>query len=319
MAAGARKELPEGKAGDIEVGRRAWTLDELRQKRAKVKEALDYMKALPSEAEVVQLAVAGLTGNDTDDGRREAALDILLDMAGLIDVANDLEALGAILPIMEQLSHPSPQFRAMAANIIGTAAANNPVFSQHATSHGAVPALLARLRGDETEVRVKALFALSQLVRAPGPALEAFTGGGGLSTLYALVSTTHEVHKLRLRAVVLLSDIAMSNPRVDVLPAAEELSHVAAAISDMASKASEWDVLEKLLRACSQLLGAGNEGRTIARALVKVGFDAAVEAAFHRLLAEAAPPDGSYTTELAALREEVRGLLAGHEAVRDEL
>jgi hypothetical protein len=118
---------------------------------------------------------------------------------------------------------------------------------------------------------------------------------------------------------VLLSDIAMSNAQVDVLPAAEELLHVVAAISDMASKASEWDVLEKLLRACSQLLGAGNQGRTMARALVTVGFGPSVESAFHRLLAEAAPPDGSYTTELAALREEVRGLLAGHEAARDEL
>ena len=312
-AAATAGQLPEGahSAGDGSAGaRKSYSLDELRAKQAKVREAMEYMQSLPTEAEVVQLAVAGLTRNDTgtDDAGKEHSLEVLLEYASLIDVANDFDALGAIQPVVAMLSHPAAHIRALAAHVIAAAAANNPDFGAHATGHGAVGALLGRLHADETEPRVKALFALAQLIRPGGVAREAFLALSGLDTLRALVAAPAEVLKLRLRALMLLADVGLT---AAVLPTGvDQLAGFAGGAVQLLAVAAdgEHDALEKVLRACSQLMRSPG-GAHLVQALRVQGAPAALKAARTQLLSAGSDQPDSYLSEVEALRQEVQGQL----------
>lgn len=59
-----------------------------------------------------------------------------------MDVANDLHTLGALAPVLEQLREGSPTLRALAAHVVGTAAANNPHFQAQVVALGGVEVLL---------------------------------------------------------------------------------------------------------------------------------------------------------------------------------
>ena len=311
-ASGGQLPLPEATQSTEEAAgaRKSYSLEELRAKQAKVREAMEYMQSLPTEAEVVTLAVAGLTQNDTSatDAAKAHSLEVLLEYAGLIDVANDFETLGAIQPVVAMLTHAAPNIRALAAHVIATAAANNPVFGAHATGHGAVGALLSRLHADETEPRVKALFALAQLIRPGGIAREEFLSLGGLDTLHALVAAPAEVLKLRLRALMLLADVGLTSA---VLPAAggQLAGFAGGAVQLLAIAADgEHDALEKVLRACSQLMQSQG-GAQLAQALRVQGVHPALEAARAQLLRAGADQPDSYLSEVEALRQEVQDQL----------
>jgi hypothetical protein len=271
------------------------------------------MQSLPTEAEVVKLAVAGLTQNDTSatDTVKEHSLEILLEYAGLIDVANDFDALGAIQPVVSMLSHSASNIRALAAHVIATAAANNPVFGAHATSHGAVGALLGRLHADETEPRVKALFALAQLIRPGGIAREEFLSLGGLDTLHALVAAPTEVLKLRLRALMLLADVGLTSAVLPTLGDQQLADFAGGAVQLLAVAADgEIDVqdVEKVLRACSQLMQS-QRGDKLAQALRAQGALQALEAARAQLLRAGSDQPESYLSEVEALRQDLQGQL----------
>ena len=122
---------------------------------------MDYYKSMPTEAELVkvrsahaahgwraalmpkraQLAAAQLV-NGTSEDAKEGALLGLLELVGPVDVANDLHTLGALVPLLEQLSGPSQRLRALAAHVVGAAAANNPTVQAQVVALGGVELLL---------------------------------------------------------------------------------------------------------------------------------------------------------------------------------
>ena len=260
------------------------TLSELKEKQAHVKEAMDYLKSLPTEAELVRLAVQQLLGSTANqtagESTAEGALDVLLDLAASADVANDLHSLGALQPILEQLASSSARARALAAHTLGTGAANNPPFSAQVASLGGVPLLLGRLASDEDEVRVKALFALAQLVRADGPSREAFMAGGGPGLLLQAMEGEHEPISLRKKALVLLTDLSKGGDGENVTAAAvERLAKALVSMLRQAARSSDLDGAEKALAGWLQLLPDGAALRAAGGAEALRELRAAVAAA----------------------------------------
>ena len=88
-----------------------------------------------------QLAAMQLV-NGTSDDAKEGALLGLLELVGPVDVANDLHTLGALAPVLEQLREGSGRLRALAAHVVGTAAANNPHVQAQVVALGGVDLLL---------------------------------------------------------------------------------------------------------------------------------------------------------------------------------
>jgi hsp70-interacting protein len=245
------------------------SLAELRQRQARVTEAMDYLKALPTEAELVRLAVSRLqanaTGGSVDGAAVEEALQLLLELCDSIDVANDLHTLGALQPVLAQLEGGGARARALAAHVRGTGAANNPPFGAQVAALGGVPALLGRLRADTGDARGKALFALAALVRAAGPARDAFLEAEGLPAVRAAMAEKAAPLALRRKALVLLTDLAgaeLAGASVWGLPPMEAAAALTALLHAAADSA-DLDLAEKALAGTAALAAAPGGGSAL--------------------------------------------------------
>jgi len=275
-----------------------------------------------------------------------------------VDVANDLHTLGALAPVLEQLRGGSGTLRALAAHVIGTAAANNPHFQAQVVALGGVELLLGalapsralaprllrlaarvllrsapflfveRAAHDEPAVRAKALYALSALARAPGLGRDAFLRAGGSSVLRGILVAQAEHLPLRKKALLLITDLATTRDAAAGAEAAPESALLQAVLALLAppadGKLPDDDLVEKVLRAMRVFVTA--EAPTAAAAaevFLRNGADSSLEALRLRLAGAAADADedsGDYYAELRELRDEVAAALrAATQPTRDEL
>lgn len=125
----------------------------------------------------------------------EAQIDALArlhDLVLSIDRAKDLQHIGGLTAVIDTLRRDNNTLQWRAADVLATAAQNNPFIQAASLKYGAVPPLLHLLDPDtprsDPQVRVKALTALSALVReAPIVAAE-FISGGGMTMLVRLLN-----------------------------------------------------------------------------------------------------------------------------------
>ena len=112
--------------------------------------------------------VADATKADAKAEERAAALERLVGFVENIDLARDLHKIGGLKPVVELVSKgETPDVRANAAMVLGSAVQNNPEPQSWALELGALAALKELLsRPDVTpKERAKGLFALSSVVR----------------------------------------------------------------------------------------------------------------------------------------------------------
>lgn len=136
--------------------------------------------------------------------RKEAALEELADWVDDINNANDLKSIGGLAVLMHHLASAHPGIRWRACEVLGIMVQNNPKAQEQVMSAGALPILLSLLRSDtDTDVRVKALLAISSLVRHNESALTDFVAGGGVVLLKLLIS--HADDRLARKSLFLTS------------------------------------------------------------------------------------------------------------------
>lgn len=140
--------------------------------------------------------------------RKEVALEELADWVDDINNANDLKAIGGLTVLLHHLHSAHAGIRWRACEVLGIMTQNNPKAQEQVLTSGAQPVLLRLLRSDDsTDVRVKALLAISSLVRHNEQALSAFIagddGGGGLQLLKRLIA--HPDDRLARKALFLTS------------------------------------------------------------------------------------------------------------------
>ncbi|KAI2470329.1 Fes1-domain-containing protein [Annulohypoxylon bovei var. microspora] len=162
-------------------------------------EVLAAIMGGPSDAELMQAAMANITSTDPEITLESKliAFDNLEQLVESLDNANILSNLGLWTPLLDLLGHEEHQLRLMAAWCVGTAVQNNAPSQERLVALGGVERLVAvalgeRLPkeksagdGDETageavaataaetkDVRRKAVYALSSAVRNYQPALD---------------------------------------------------------------------------------------------------------------------------------------------------
>lgn len=113
---------------------------------------------------------------EEDDNEQETAFEILSDLCENLDNARDLMVLGGLdLCVSKYLCHDQSGLRWRAADLIASCAQNMPQVQVHLLGIGALPKLLKLAESDpHPTVRVKALFAVSCLVREQEAGLKAF-------------------------------------------------------------------------------------------------------------------------------------------------
>lgn len=150
--------------------------------------------------------------DDEDEDERESAFEILSELCENLDNARDLMILGGLdLSVSQYLCHVQSGLRWRAAELIASCAQNMPQVQVHLLSIGALPKLLQLTDSDpHPTVRVKALYAVSCLVREQDAGLQAFLSHDGFSVLMRGMQSENE--KLRTKSAFLLLNLLTSHP-----------------------------------------------------------------------------------------------------------
>ncbi|KAG8140457.1 hypothetical protein E2320_003141, partial [Naja naja] len=160
-------------------------MDEVEQ----MKECLRILEELSPGAERGESSEE--THSDLD--RRESALDVLAELCENLDNAAEQE------------------LRWRAAHLVGTCAQNVPTVQEQALALGCMRKLLRLLDHDPSEaVRIKALFAISCLVRAQEAGLQQFLRLDGFSVLMRAMQSN--IQKLKVKSAFLLQNLLINHP-----------------------------------------------------------------------------------------------------------
>ncbi|XP_037111561.1 hsp70-binding protein 1 [Syngnathus acus] len=192
------------------------------ERSAWLRDALaDVCKGQMNEVEQMKQCLAVLNKEDVngegdreddDEDERESAFELLSDLCENLDNARDLMVLGGLdLSVSKYLCHAQSSLRWNAAQLIGTCAQNMPQVQDHLLKLNVLPKLLQLTDSDpHPTVRVKALYAVSCLVREQDAGLEAFLSHDGFSVLMRGMQSKHE--KLQTKSAFLLLNLLMSHP-----------------------------------------------------------------------------------------------------------
>ncbi|XP_060882528.1 hsp70-binding protein 1 [Labrus mixtus] len=149
--------------------------------------------------------------DEDHEDERESAFEILSELCENLDNARDLMTLGGLeLCLSQYLCHPQSGLRWRAAELIACCAQNMPQVQVYLLSNGALPKLLQLTDSDSNAtVRVKALYAVSCLVREQEAGLQAFLSHDGFSVLMRGMQTGNE--KVRTKSAFLLFNLLTSH------------------------------------------------------------------------------------------------------------
>ncbi|XP_077358738.1 hsp70-binding protein 1 isoform X2 [Festucalex cinctus] len=150
--------------------------------------------------------------DEEDEDERESVFELLSDLCENLDNARDLMVLGGLdVCVSKYLCHAQSRLRWSAAHLTATCAQNMPPVQDHLLKISALPKLLQLTDSDpHPTVRVKALYAVSCLVREQDAGMEAFLAHDGFSVLMRGMQSEHE--KLQTKSAFLLVNLLTSHP-----------------------------------------------------------------------------------------------------------
>lgn len=142
-------------------------------------EALSALLGGPSDADLMKESMAAIISEDPEISLDDKliAFDNFEQLIENLDNANNLGPLALWTPLLGCLKHEEAEIRKMAAWCVGTAVQNNEKSQDRCLALGGVE-LLTRMatKAEETsQVRRKAIYALSSECRNYQPAMDVFT------------------------------------------------------------------------------------------------------------------------------------------------
>uniref|UniRef100_A0A8C7EQ95 Hsp70-binding protein 1 n=1 Tax=Neovison vison TaxID=452646 RepID=A0A8C7EQ95_NEOVI len=148
----------------------------------------------------------------SDQQEREGALELLADLCENMDNAADFCQLSGMHLLVGRYLEAGPAgLRWRAAQLIGTCSQNVAAIQEQVLGLGALRKLLRLLDRDTCDlVRVKALFAISCLVREQEAGLLQFLRLDGFSVLMRAMQ--QQVQKLKVKSAFLLQNLLVGHP-----------------------------------------------------------------------------------------------------------
>jgi nucleotide exchange factor SIL1 len=227
---------------------------ELQKSQIEIKELMEKTRMF-SDFELMKIAITDLNNVSTSLEDRYRALLELLELVEPLNNANDLNKLGGLSALKRELNHYDSGIRALAAWVLGKASQNNPTFQQQVLELGVLSRLISMVNSDSIEEGIKALYAVSALIRNNLASQELFYAeAGGLMLQDILRNATVDI-KLRRKAVLLLTDLAeyqLENIDKDEPPFFNDKDLLKSVVDLTAS--SDLDLQEKALVAIKNLL-----------------------------------------------------------------
>uniref|UniRef100_A0A0E0ETR7 Nucleotide exchange factor Fes1 domain-containing protein n=1 Tax=Oryza meridionalis TaxID=40149 RepID=A0A0E0ETR7_9ORYZ len=227
--------------------------DELLKQRMEIKELMEKLK-MPSDADLMKIAIADLNNSSISLEDRQRALQELLILVEPIDNANDLDKLGGLVAVIQDLNNANEEIRTTSAWVLGKASQNNALVQNQILGYGALARLVKMGYATSADEATKALYAISALVRDNVNGQEAFISENGSAMLqHILVSNSVDV-RLQKKAVFLVTDLAdfQLNSGKSGLPFLSDRVFLKSLV-DMLSR-FDLDLQEKVLLAIKSLL-----------------------------------------------------------------
>ncbi|KAK8739890.1 hypothetical protein OTU49_003247 [Cherax quadricarinatus] len=166
-----------------------------------VKRLADALKALCSES-------VTMPGEDVTE--QERAIEIIEEYVDDLNHAEDLQKLGGFPILMKCLDSPHTSLRTGAAGLIGDICQNYLNCQENMLSLNIMPVLLHMIDTDEdNQARVKAMYAVSCLIRHCPKGEEQFLKTDGLS--YLMRAMQSDVEKLVVKSAFILTNFFRKN------------------------------------------------------------------------------------------------------------
>ncbi|XP_047086384.1 hsp70 nucleotide exchange factor FES1-like [Lolium rigidum] len=125
------------------------------------------------------LEAQGITPDDIEDLLAELQVHV-----ESIDIANDLHSVGGLVPVIRYLRNSNARIRAKAADVVTTVVQNNPTSQKLVMEASGFEPLVSNFTSDsDLTARIKALGALSSLIRNNKPGVAAFRLANGYAGL----------------------------------------------------------------------------------------------------------------------------------------
>ncbi|GLT51194.1 hypothetical protein SLA2020_382930 [Shorea laevis] len=179
---------------------------ELQQRQQEIKELMEKLK-MPSDAQLMQIALDDLNNSSLSLEDRQRALQELLILVEPIDNANDLCKLGGLGVIVRELDHPDSEIRTTAAWVLGKASQNNRFVQNQVLDLGVLAKLMKMVKSSSIEEAIKALYAVSALIRNNFAGQTLFYAEAGDMMLQDILSNSSIDIRLHRKAVFLIGDL----------------------------------------------------------------------------------------------------------------
>ncbi|MCO5599377.1 hypothetical protein L7F22_053479 [Adiantum nelumboides] len=230
------------------------TTTELKARRSAIMEAMEALR-MPSDTDLMKAAIADLENASSSLEDKRHALQELLELVEPIYNSNDFQKLGGLVVVVNELDTKEQDLRTLAAWVLGKASQNNEAVQNQLLELGVIPILMKMARSKSTEEAVKALYALSAVIRNYPVGQEQFYSLEGASLLEDLMKDRSYDIRLRRKSLFLVADLAEQQKESGGLHTKYEpsKSYLMAVVSLL--EADDLDTQEKALMAIHSLGG----------------------------------------------------------------
>lgn len=277
---------------------------ELQKRQLELKELMEKMK-MPSDAELMHMAIDDLNNSSSSLEDRQRALQELLILVEPLDNANDLNKLGGLAIVIQELDHPDQDIRRLSAWVLGKACQNNAAVQKQILELGALSKLIKMVKSSSIEEAIKALYAVSTLIRNNLAGQEFFYAEDGDAMLQEILSNSSNDIRLRRKAVAVVADLAeyqLENTVRAESPCFRNRFFLKSVVDLTAS--TDLDLQEKALVAIKNLLQLKTTEALVLKDLCNL--DGSLERMRQQLLDLMAEEDHrDYAVDLETLRREV--------------
>ncbi|KAJ8564893.1 hypothetical protein K7X08_001353 [Anisodus acutangulus] len=231
---------------------------ELESRQTELKELMQKLK-MPSDVQLMLIAVNDLDNSSLPLEHHHRALEELLVLVEHIDNAIGIN-LGGFSVLIRKLDHSEPEIRTAAAWFLAKPVKITPLFrSRYWDSHvlelGALTMLMKMMKPHTTEEAVKALLAISALIRNNLNGQDLFYREAGDMMLQEVLSNSNKDIRLHKKSLFLIADLAESqleNENTVEVSCFSNRLLLKAMVDSMAS--SDLDLQEKALYAIKNIL-----------------------------------------------------------------
>ncbi|KAG0602939.1 hypothetical protein M758_10G053400 [Ceratodon purpureus] len=175
-------------------------------------QTLDVVKRMKEISTVMQLPGEVIEAQGITPEEIEGMLEELQEHVESIDMANDLHAIGGLVPLLNYLKNPNASIRARAAEVVSTVVQNNSKSQQQVIECNGLENLLINFNfDDDMKVRTKALGAISSLIRHNKIATDAFRLSNGYAGLREALASGDL--RFQRKALQVMQYLLQENPK----------------------------------------------------------------------------------------------------------